>query len=100
MVVQTTDEPQTSLIQVETSIPYPELMTNYRLGHLICFMIVPLLAGVANGYALCYTNNASKILAAKYDLQSNDSKSLNESIIGSSVVLGCCFGAAAGGKII
>jgi hypothetical protein len=98
-IVQNTDETQVG-IPASASIPYPDIMKNYNKGHLFCFMIVPLLAGIAVGYAPSYTNNASKILAAKYNWDSKETKSLNESIVGSSVVLGICFGAAVGGKLI
>jgi predicted MFS family arabinose efflux permease len=72
-------------------------MKEYNTCHLVLFMLVPVLAGIPVGYAPSYTNNASAILRAKYHY---DEKSINESIIGSSVVLGIAFGAAIGGKLV
>ncbi len=61
-------------------------------------MLQPLLSGVTVGFAPSYTNNASAVLNAKYVWGTR--KDLYESVVGSSVVLGFCIGAAIGGKLV
>lgn len=52
------------------------------------------------GYCATYTNNASELLNAKYGWTTTSEIAIYQSLVGSSVILGYCIGAASGGKFI
>ena len=63
-------------------------------------MSVVVASGTAVGYGLAYTNNATPVINAIYNWETDKSKALWDSIYSSIFVLGAGIGCSSGGKII
>jgi len=70
-----------------------------NMGYLAWFMTTMMLPGLLIGYGLGYTNQCAEMLSVKLHWP-EDKQSLNESMVGSSLVLGMSVGAVAGGWLM
>ena len=74
------------------------LLTKKRM--IIPFMITLILGSLHVGFSMASANQLAALFNAKYGWVTPADKSLNQSLIGSSVVVGLSCGALSGGKII
>ena len=67
--------------------------------NLAIFMTIMLLSGATQGYT-DYSNQAAALYNVQYKWTDQHQIATNQQMIGASIILGCTFGAASGGKLI
>jgi len=71
-----------------------------RKAHVASFILVTCFCACFGGYAVGYTNQASKLIQAQYGWQTESETAFWGSLIGAAVFVGMAIGSASAGKLM